>query len=59
MFGGRLGFPLKERLGIHHSHTYFNSGVLLMNLTQLRKEISIEKIENTSIELSNRLTFPD
>ena len=47
------------RLGNYESKSYFNSGVLLMNLTAIRRVVKREDIMAYISEKSNRLFLPD
>lgn len=49
----------KRELGLSEECTYFNSGVLLMNLECLRKETSEEIINETAKVIQARLVLPD
>lgn len=49
----------KERLGIPDEHLYFNSGVMLMNLTLLRQETDKKGIVQKCMELKDKLLYPD
>lgn len=60
-FRGNLDFDLYgelPRYGIHNDH-YINSGVLLMNLDEMRKNKFLEKAINFSKKFGNRLMYPD
>lgn len=50
---------IKEKVGIDQKHIYFNSGVMLMNLEQLRVKTSKDIIISTSNTLKKKLTYPD
>ena len=49
----------KQRLGIPDEHEYFNSGVMLMNLSLLRQETDTETILRKCLELKDELLYPD
>ncbi len=49
----------KEKLGISKEHKYFNSGVLLMNLEKMRKDISKELLLSYIVRLQDKLLYPD
>jgi len=48
-----------KRLALPDSHTYFNSGVLLMDLALLRRETDMTYIFEQSRLLRDKLEFPD
>ena len=48
-----------QRLGICDTHTYFNSGVMLMNLELMRKKYQLNDIYAISGRLREKLIFPD
>ena len=50
---------IKKRLGIKDTHTYFNSGVLLMNLNDLRVCYSLDETMKICGDLKDKLRFPD
>lgn len=49
----------KKQLGLNDNHIYFNSGVMLINLKFLRKQVLRSDIIQTSQLLSDKLTYPD
>ncbi len=49
----------KKKLGLPEEYLYFNSGVLLMNLSHLRKYTDEKQIIDCAIELKEKLTYPD
>ena len=49
----------KKQLGLKDDHKYFNSGVMLINLNFLRKQVLRSDIIQTSQLLSEKLTYPD
>lgn len=50
---------IKERVGIPSSHTYFNSGVLLLNLERLRNLNTYDEILKKIRNIVDRVTYPD
>ena len=50
---------IKKKIGLSKEHIYFNSGVLLLNLSYLRDNTNMENIISISNELNDRLTYPD
>ncbi len=46
-------------LGMEREHRYFNSGVLLMDLTKLRANVTAAQVFAVTKMLSERLKFPD
>ena len=56
---GELLVKHKINLGIREESTYFNSGVLLMNLEKIRNQYSMEEIIGKSFEIKDKLLFPD
>lgn len=46
-------------LGLPEDHVYFNSGVLLMNLEQLREKTKSQEILQQCHSLKDKLTYPD
>ena len=46
-------------LGLSDSHTYFNSGIMILNLNKLRQNTSINKIMKTCGDLRDVLIYPD
>lgn len=46
-------------LGLSDSHTYFNSGIMILNLRKLRQNSSVNKIMKTCSELRDALIYPD
>lgn len=49
----------KERLGLPANYLYINSGMLLMNLAEIRKNFTREDIVHLIIEQSSILKYPD
>ena len=49
----------KERLGLPNSHTYINSGVLLINLNKYREFTSISGLNDFIVENASLLDFQD
>ena len=47
------------RLGMEEEVPYINTGVMLMNLKELRKHLRIEDIRNYALEYKYRLLLPD
>lgn len=58
-YNSKLIVDIKNNLGLPKEYIYFNSGVLLLNLTYLRKNISLENIISLSKEIENKLIYPD
>lgn len=50
---------IKEKLGLPTGHPYFNSGVLLLNLAELRHQTTQAQIVDLANRLSDLLTYPD
>lgn len=50
---------IKKKLGLPPEHVYFNSGVLLLNLSGLRRETTQAQIVALANQLSSLLTYPD
>ena len=50
---------IKQKLGIDQRNIYFNSGVLLINLEQLRNNTTKREIVSISNSLRDKLTYPD
>lgn len=46
-------------LGIPNTHEYFNSGVLLLNLEILRRNITLDDIQSAFVKLKDAIHFPD
>ena len=50
---------IKLKLGLNLEQKYFNSGVLLMNLDELRKDTSIDAIFTYCQKYKDRIKYPD
>lgn len=50
---------IKRDIGVPMAHRYFNAGVILMNLTQIRQEISKEQMLAEARRLQDKTTFVD
>lgn len=48
-----------DQLKLPKTHIYFNSGVLLFNLRQIRETISLQEIMQTLLAYQDVLVFPD
>lgn len=57
--GGEEITGIKKKLKLPTAHTYFNSGVLLLDLQALRRKTSQSEILALCRSLSDRLTYPD
>lgn len=49
----------KQAMGLGDSHIYFNSGVLLMNLEKIRRDICKDDLVNIISRYGSRLVYPD
>ncbi len=47
----------KKRIGLHIEDRYFNGGVMLLNLSQIRKDFSLEDMINKFDNYSDRYVF--
>ena len=50
---------IKENLGLSKGHTYFNSGVLLLNIEALRKTTDLQVIVQTAQSIAPYFVYPD
>ena len=50
---------IKNKVGLPKDHQYFNSGVLLLNLEQLRQERTLPQLIAEINTVKDRLTYPD
>lgn len=50
---------IKENLGLPKEHTYFNSGVLLLNIEVLRKTTDFQDIVQTAQSIASYFVYPD
>lgn len=50
---------IKKRLNISNDHVYFNSGVLIMNLTRMRQRHTLDEICTICRSLKDKLFWPD
>lgn len=50
---------IKDSLGLPEKHTYFNSGVLLLNLEALRNTTSQQEIVETAQSIAPKTLYPD
>ena len=50
---------IKRNLELPEEHVYFNSGVLLLNLEELRKKTTSKEIIQNALNISEHLTWPD
>ncbi len=50
---------IKEKIGISKQHIYFNAGVILFNLEQMRTETSEKEIVNTCQKLQSKVVYMD
>ncbi|MGI6510394.1 MAG: glycosyltransferase family 8 protein [Erysipelotrichaceae bacterium] len=50
---------IKEKIGISKQHIYFNAGVILFNLEQLRTETSEKEIVKTCQKLQSKVVYMD
>lgn len=51
--------PCKEKLQIAQSHAYFNSGVMLMNIHQIREKYTLEEVCDICKLYRDKLYMPD
>lgn len=49
----------KKNIGLKEDECYFNSGVILFNLTYIRKNLEINQIIQTLEQLASKLIYPD
>ena len=57
--GDEDGRTQNARLGLPHSHSYFNAGVMLFNLKYLRSSRVLDAIEGVYQERKNEIKFQD
>ena len=50
---------IKENLGLPKEHIYFNSGVLLLNIEELRKKTNLDEILKATQSIAEYFTYPD
>lgn len=50
---------IKENLGLADEHIYFNSGVLLLNIEELRKTTTLHEIVHSAQSIAQYLVYPD
>lgn len=50
---------IKENLGLSKEHIYFNSGVLLLNIEELRKTTTLHDIVQSAQSVAQYLVYPD
>ena len=50
---------IKRNLELPEEHVYFNSGVLLLNLEELRKKTTSKEIIQNALNISEHLNYPD
>lgn len=49
----------KQRLNICESHTYFNTGILLMDFLRMRRKYTLEEVLSICNDFKDRLFLPD
>lgn len=49
----------KEKLGLSKEHQYFNSGIIIFNIAELRKQTSMEQICSCAEHLKKSVEYPD
>ena len=50
---------IKDNLGLPKEHIYFNSGVLLLNIEELRKKTNLDEILKATQSIAEYFTYPD